>query len=214
MKLSANEIYQTSRKACLALGLTHDRAEDIAHAINCLHAFGFQGCQLLYQMLNRLEQERPNRDILDIEIKENTLYVRQFHPAFEGVAIIDWLIAADKQAVVYIEGLTHPLVFSGLICHAASRYQLGFLLADDKQDQSVLIPEKDGRVVLDCSHFADTVTLTKTGPLEQTLSWPSVHSDADKRCFSKLEELAHQTYVPETELSRLSGAGAGLLDND
>lgn len=32
--------------------------------------------------------------------------------------------------------------------------------------------------------------------------------------FTTLDHFAHRTYVPETELSRLKGAGAGLTDND
>jgi len=32
--------------------------------------------------------------------------------------------------------------------------------------------------------------------------------------FKTLDQFAHRTYVPETELSRLTGAGAGLTDND
>lgn len=32
--------------------------------------------------------------------------------------------------------------------------------------------------------------------------------------FATLDHFAHRTYVPETELSRLKGAGAGLTDND
>jgi len=36
----------------------------------------------------------------------------------------------------------------------------------------------------------------------------------DLETWVKLLDLAHKTYVPASEASRLSGAGAGLVDND
>ena len=38
----------------------------------------------------------------------------------------------------------------------------------------------------------------------------SVHTE----CWGRLTALAHRTYAPATEASRLAGAGAGLTDND
>ena len=51
MQLSANEIYQTARKACLASGYPHDRAEDVAYAVSWLQSAGFDGCNALLDML-------------------------------------------------------------------------------------------------------------------------------------------------------------------
>lgn len=38
--------------------------------------------------------------------------------------------------------------------------------------------------------------------------------DVSDRVWAVLEALAHRTYVPESEASRQSGAGAGAIDND
>lgn len=38
--------------------------------------------------------------------------------------------------------------------------------------------------------------------------------DVDATIWAKLDEFAARTYVPETDQSRLEGAGAGLTDND
>lgn len=48
---------------------------------------------------------------------------------------------------------------------------------------------------------------------------PAQHSTAgavevDESDLARAQELAHKTYVPATDASRLKGAGAGLTDND
>ena len=41
-----------------------------------------------------------------------------------------------------------------------------------------------------------------------------VEIDVEVGIWTKLSSLAHKSYVPASEASRLSGAGAGLTDND
>jgi len=40
------------------------------------------------------------------------------------------------------------------------------------------------------------------------------HQDVCNTIWQILNDFAYQTYVPATDKSRLSGAGAGLVDND
>ena len=42
----------------------------------------------------------------------------------------------------------------------------------------------------------------------------SSRAQISEECYRALEQLAEKTYAPATEASRLSGAGAGLNDND
>lgn len=47
--------------------------------------------------------------------------------------------------------------------------------------------------------------------------WPVVGEcrvSTDIRCLTSLKQFAYRTYAPATELSRISGAGAGTTDND
>ena len=59
---------------------------------------------------------------------------------------------------------------------------------------------------------ADGLTLRMGGASEAPK--PSGPVDLDDRYFAAWGALAAKTYVPETEASRLAGAGAGLTDND
>ena len=62
--------------------------------------------------------------------------------------------------------------------------------------------EFNSAVLIDGMSPSDT-----TGPMPARLTLPAPLAD-------KMMALAARTYVPETEASRLSGAGAGLTDND
>ena len=54
---------------------------------------------------------------------------------------------------------------------------------------------------------------TGTAGLGETFQ-KSSRAQISKECYRALERLAEKTYAPATEASRLSGAGAGLNDND
>ncbi len=43
---------------------------------------------------------------------------------------------------------------------------------------------------------------------------PPVRIELPAMCYERLTKLASRMYVPETDASRLAGAGAGLTDND
>ena len=54
----------------------------------------------------------------------------------------------------------------------------------------------------------------QTLQVEKSLATQSRVSDQYQCCIDQLTALAHRTYAPATNQSRLSGAGAGLNDND
>ncbi|MEM6306199.1 MAG: hypothetical protein AAF744_15895 [Pseudomonadota bacterium] len=68
--------------------------------------------------------------------------------------------------------------------------------------------------------FAASFSATADGPIvTYDLTAPATKPAAARVTLpdalaAKLHQLAARTYVPETESSRLSGAGAGLTDND
>ena len=66
------------------------------------------------------------------------------------------------------------------------------------------------------SNKADYVTLKITDKFHGDLVElePSISLFIKDKIWREIEELASNTYVQETEQSRLTGAGAGLSDND
>ena len=61
--------------------------------------------------------------------------------------------------------------------------------------------------------LGDCVSLTTSpGPPAQHQTAGAV--EVDEADLARAQELAHKTYVPASDASRLKGAGAGLTDND
>ena len=215
MQLSANEIYQTARKACLASGYPHDRAEDIAYAVSWLQSAGFDGCSALLDMLAEAKKDYLSADLRPERVGKNIILdIGHLHPAFEGVAAIDWLLAGDKGAEIKIGRLSHPLIFAGLLWWAGHIYQQAFILTSKDTQETIHLPSSDIGAVSALSRLTGQISIQPGDGQASVFSVPAGHSAVAGKVWDRLLELAAHTYVPESEASRLSGAGAGLVDND
>ena len=212
MQVSANEVYQTARKACLAAGYLQDRAEDIAVATSWLQCAGMRGCAVLDSLL---ADTQNNQDIkLGLHLEAGVLQISQCRPAFEGVASIDWLLAADGGAEIQIACLSHPVMFAGLLWQAGKVYQKQFRLVSEAQDAPIILPDEAVKSVATCQQISGNLVVGISDCVVAPSFVASGHSVVSDAVWARLNALAMETYVPETEASRLSGAGAGLVDND
>ena len=212
MQVSANEVYQTARKACLAAGYLQDRAEDIAVATSWLQCAGMRGCAVLDSLL---ADTQNNQDIqLGLHLEAGVLQISQCRPAFEGVASIDWLLAADGGAEIQIACLSHPVMFAGLLWQAGKVYQKQFRLLSEAQDAPIILPDEAVKSVATCQQISGNLVVGISDSVVAPSFVASGHSVVSDAVWARLNSLAMHTYVPETEASRLSGAGAGLVDND
>lgn len=110
--------------------------------------------------------------------------------ALDGPAAIDAALCGQE---VYLGNLDAPLVLVMLCRVAEEATEQGFEYLFDE----------DGGVLLRLSG-------APVGPLER----PVDRADIPQSVWGFLNILAAKTYVPESEASRISGAGAGLSDND
>ena len=111
-------------------------------------------------------------------------------------AVMDGPSAIDAAVIgqeVYLGNLDAPIIFV-MLCQVAERAAgCGFeYLFDD-----------DGGLLLRLAMGAGPERELPTGPI-----------DVPEEIIGFLHVLAAKTYVPESEASRIAGAGAGLTDND
>lgn len=88
---------------------------------------------------------------------------------------------------------------------------------------SIVVNDTDKSLSADNS-VASADTSTKDVSLDvaskdgqRKVLWPPMEqsrASTELLCLERLKQFAHRTYAPATELSRLSGAGAGTSDND
>jgi len=215
MQVSANEVYQTARKACLAAGYLQDRAEDVALASCWLHYAGFNGCGELERMLAaEMEENLTARPQLHLHIDNACLHITRLRPAYEGIAAIDWMLASGNAAQVRIDKILHPLMVAGLLWRAGLIYQQQFRLAADGLSSAILLPDNAPGQLAEISALSGGAVIQISPDISGQMHAPAGPFDVDEQIWQRLNKLAAQTYVPETESSRLSGAGAGLVDND
>lgn len=117
------------------------------------------------------------------------LVIEQARIAMAGPVAVDALVCGASRVVLH--DLDWPMLLWPVLAHAQRVYGKVFKI-DQPGRGTLLITPGDGD------------TLEPFGPPQPVPVVP----------LQKLEALAAKTYVPATEASRISGAGAGLQDND
>ena len=204
MNISASELKAQVAKASRGLGYDWGRAKYIGEAVVYAERFQIQAVETLVAIADQLDPEEPSLDRINFfQGSRDSLDCIGL-----GLGLMDHLPLIPSCSLHYrlVTGL--PLLI-GL---------LGYGLRG--QDRVVRLE------VLDCtvSIGAGLVGLNGNvpmcgachildGPHEQP-KHPISRFDINGSSWLQLEQWSSRIYAPATEASRLSGAGAGLNDND
>ncbi len=218
MKRSLNEIEQTCRKAARGSGLPWGVADDTGRAVRWLHTFQLDGVSSLAALLERFDHQRPvdyaPQSLDGVWQGPNNV----LSPIMAGLALSDCMGLLPERGIRTCE-IACPILVAGYvgqtILNRERAVTLGWLsiglsichdlvtITGDKDD---LYADRADRLACEKGVFdrdSDGGRYPKVGD-----TW------VDAGAWEKLEERAWLTYVEATEESRLSGAGAGLHDND
>jgi hypothetical protein len=214
MSWSLNEIETLSRKAARGAGLSWGLAEEAGKAARWLTAAGLPGPQVLADLLTR-------NDGADYE----TLCPME----------------ADEGQWVARGGTLCPLISGAVLCDNAQRLTTGDLTLGRTAAPMLLLPYLDAAArqydtaltvqwngtSITLGNMAQTTGDSLDAPMAEQITIsprPAVdpakplgnqnRGDMPTEVAQRLTAFAGRTYAPETEESRLSGAGAGLTDND
>lgn len=226
MHMSLNETGSLALKAALGAGATHGASEDAAVSVGWLAARGFDGAGLLAAALGRVdagEDSYGEATCLGGDWAwRATDGARAVSAALIGAGATDLVTG---KATVHMDACACPGL---LLAHAANRATQtggGLLLTagDADSDPLRLIACPDGRIDGDVAALVavrDPVTVSIRAWRDEPAAALHLAADMasglelDAHTVERLAALAHRTYVPATEDSRLRGAGAGLTDND
>jgi len=210
MILSFGELESLSFKAARGAGLDWGLAEETGKAVRWLAERGLPGPEVLMAHLPRIAgkpyaQLRPLPDADHWRPAGETLC-----PLINGSALSDHATMLPDSFT--LGPVLNPLLLVPFVARVAER--LGRPLTLDWSDTQIacgsggLSIEGDSMVSM-----ATLVTITHAGNAPQNLATGSRRS-IEPAVLDVLQRLAHRTYVPATEASRLAGAGAGTSDND
>ncbi|MBX2869689.1 MAG: DUF3726 domain-containing protein [Acidiferrobacterales bacterium] len=200
MSWSLSECRALSLKAARGAGLSWGLAEEVSNAAVTLESAALPGLKSLSRSLNQLENSEDS---------------------------LPWLLHAtyllDSQPIesVTIPLLDEPLLFAALLLPLGKSFSMvqqsignSIVIKPDSLAtnwQDFDLNEKkpwhwhtiDGSMPSTDQTFTQYYVNTHSRIPEDRIIWIQV-----------LENLASRTYAPDTEESRIKGAGAGLTDND
>lgn len=211
MTYALNELDSLLRKATVGSGFPVGHATAIAAAGVWLARRGFPVCEIVEGALG--DGMAANQMVHDNGVTR----FQAARAAIDGIAAIDLLLADAGAARVILCDLDEPRLLLGLAGATGDASGVGFSLVTG-DDESVVgaetaIAPATFRLTRGCTlelTFRPDLPGRDTAP-SATRYDPAATGDGG---WDAIQRLAHKTYVPASDQSRLSGAGAGLTDND
>ena len=218
MTWSLNEIETLSRKAARGAGLSWGLAEEAGKAARWLAAAGLPGPQVLADLLTR-NDGRDYETLCPHEEHEGSWIARggTLCPLISGAALSDHAERLAQGGALSLGRTASPMLLLPYLDAAARLSGRDITVSWD--DVTVTCgpaarPDPGADAALGVA-IVDSVTIQCVSPSD-TATPPPTESRADipPETAARLDAFARRTYAPETPESRISGAGAGLTDND
>ena len=204
MNLSFSELKDLVFNASLGSNLSAGIGEDLSLAVTFLESRSLPGGK---EFLNSLKCER--HPLFPPKQKGSRFIFCNARAIFEGVTAIDFLVSEVCESVV-LKNIDSQMLLLGL----ASNYrESSFSFYKNKELYASIFNDE-----LICKHenyksSNDIEIYLNDSQLDNPLA-KCTRMSLDENTFQELIKLASNMLVPESELSRETGAGAGNIDND
>lgn len=209
--LSLNEVEALARKAARGSGFAWGIAEEAGKAARWLCASNVDGCAALADYLAECDGADLS-DGVQVQGRRWTSGTEPLCPLLAGVALSDF---ADrlKDGELRLEKVAQPILLAPFAAFSAQQLEVPVRLA---WNEACVFTDGTSLAIRGEIRAASAhVTARVESRFDQAQRQPACsRADPDTHSLAVLERLAHRTYAPATEASRLSGAGAGLSDND
>lgn len=202
MTYSLGEVEALSRKAARGAGFSWGMAEDAGKAVRWLCSWGLPGAEALAGYLDKRDGARGPEDL-----------TASIWTARSGTLcpIICGTIISDRGVLdtdLHLHALACPLLIVPHVAWIAPEGSVSWpgtqvVWGDQVRSSGPLL-----------TTLADTITVSTVAKPNGTASQKVQRADLDDGPLSRLSHFAAKTYAPETEASKMSGAGAGLKDGD
>ena len=199
-----SEIDTTSKRAARGAGFSWGIAEEVGKNMRLLELFGLPGIKNLNQFLKDYKEKKFQKVTLISDTNNANKY--PFCPIILGVNFIDQVNLLDKKINIQISNVAFPLLFLPFVSRASEMIGKRIFLK---------IEEKEFLLNLNQSIYSNYL---KNEILEVcntiNISFIENNNSFNENEWKELYKLSEDTFVEETESLKISGAGAGLTDND
>ena len=196
---SLYEIETTVKRSSKSQGLSWGVSEEIGKAIRVLEQSGLQG---LESFKNIIDYGFDNLiKLTDINQKETS----NLCPIHFGIFFQDQSHLKEMHQTFEFKSLQEPLISIPFLIKAAKKNLIYFHIHSDNLKVSITPGEIASN---DLSQIPATINNFSMNVTQQR------QKQYSNETWDRLYELSLETFVEETEEKKLSGAGAGLSDND
>jgi|TARA_B100001741_G_scaffold228507_1_gene190059 uncharacterized protein YbbC (DUF1343 family) len=201
---SLSEIDVTSKRATRAAGFSWGIAEEVGKNMRLLELFGLSGIKNLNKYLKDYKKKQFQKISLISNINESTKI--PFCPIILGTNFIDQVNLLDKTENIKFTNVAFPILFLPFISRASEiAGKKIFLKIDEKEfllnlNQSIY------------SNYLKNEILENSNKVN--ISFIDNNNLFNENEWKELYKLSEETFVEETESSKIGAAGAGLTDND
>lgn len=216
MHLSLNEIETMSKRAARGAGLSWGIAEEAGKSARWLATRGLFGPERLADLLVHHDQH-PYADLAPSDTDDIwKAPAGVLSPLIAGATLSDKALDIAKGRVIELAETREPL---WLVPYAAGAVSLTGAAISIAWDDVVMVLSEKGEWI-EGHQNALTVSRTagvhcqKGGQFHAPTVMTRAPDNVSPAAWSRLAAFAERTYAPATDASRLSGAGAGLTDNN
>ncbi|MBF9059875.1 DUF3726 domain-containing protein [Rhodobacterales bacterium HKCCSP123] len=212
--LSLGELEATARKAARGAGYAWGVADEAGRAARAMAEIGLDGARLLRELADAVAA-RPHHSLVPARLDSIWAATEgPLCPIRAGAALCD-LARSLPEGGMAVSRVLVPGLFLPFAADAAR-----------VRDAPVTLSWRGGIVgigpeglprasgVLKLAEAAEADLFLHPGGTALPAAPHETRARPDPAAWDVLLSLAHRTYAPATEASRLSGAGAGLSDND
>ena len=196
---SLYEIETTVKRSAKSQGLSWGVSEEIGKAIRVLEQSGLQG---LESFKNIIDYGFDNLiKLSDINQKETS----NLCPIHFGIFFQDQSHLKEMHQTFEFKSLQEPLICIPFLIKAAKKNLIYFHIHSDNLKISITPSEMTSINQNKIPNLVNNFSIHVT---------PQRQSQYSDKTWEDLYQLSLETFVEETEEKKLSGAGAGLSDND
>ena len=196
---SLYEIETTVKRSAKSQGLSWGTSEEIGKAIRLLEQSEMGGLESFKRLLDKGLSNLVKLKMID-QIDTNNLC-----PIHFGLFYLDQSHKSDLQKEIKFQSIFEPLIIIPFLQRASKRNLLYFQINSSELNMSItpggLLLTNKNEIPSKLDNFS--INLTNKRRVN--------YSD---QTWKQLYELSLETFVEESEEKKLSGAGAGLTDND
>lgn len=213
--VSLSEIDAMVRKAARGAGYSWGMAEEAGRAVRWLAAQGVDGVSLIAELFDSVDG-RVADFVPDVGAPVWKATSGRLCPISAGAALSDRAEVLDQVSSVHLDDTMSPVLMSPFLVSVARRQARAVQLAAG--EVSVVVCA-DGPMDSELAELARTgcamvVISILDAPRGESRNASVRGVPVDVQDWRRLDRYAARTYVPATEQSRRSGAGAGTTDND